>query len=53
MNVQEKFEKWCATVMSDDSDFCMEYGMYQNINVRIRWEAWQAALKFNNLTEES
>lgn len=40
---QAQFEAWCKTVMSDDSDFCMEWGDYMNLNVRIRWEAWRAA----------
>ncbi|HFT4744169.1 TPA: hypothetical protein ACHT5R_005159, partial [Citrobacter freundii] len=43
MTSREKFEVWCKTVMSDDSDFHLEYGMYGNLNVRIRWEAWQAS----------
>lgn len=40
---QAQFEAWCKTVMSDDSDFCMEWGDYINLNVRLRWEAWKAA----------
>lgn len=45
MSNREQFEQWCKTVMSDDADFCMEYGAYKNLNVRIRWEAWHAAAK--------
>ncbi|WP_235134930.1 hypothetical protein [Lelliottia amnigena] len=43
MSNENQFEQWCKTVMSDDADFCMEYGMYLNFNVRVRWQAWQAA----------
>lgn len=25
------------------ADFCMEWGDYSNINVRLRWEAWKAS----------
>ncbi|WP_324723815.1 hypothetical protein [Lelliottia sp. JS-SCA-14] len=45
MSNENQFEQWCKTVMSDDADFCMEYGAYKNLNVRIRWEAWHAADK--------
>ncbi|MGL5904195.1 MAG: hypothetical protein ACRCZO_16050 [Cetobacterium sp.] len=40
---RKQFEQWCKTVTSDDADFCIEYGAYQNLNVRIRGEAWQAS----------
>lgn len=40
---RKAFEQWCKTVMTDDADFCMEWGDYSNINVRLRWEAWNAS----------
>lgn len=40
---REEFEAWCKTVMSDDSHFCIEWGDYINLNVRLRWDAWKAA----------
>ncbi|WP_320725776.1 hypothetical protein [Enterobacter ludwigii] len=40
---RKAFEEWCKTVMTDDADFCMEWGDYSNLNVRLRWEAWQAS----------
>ncbi|HCR0385290.1 TPA: hypothetical protein OMS42_002037 [Enterobacter kobei] len=40
---RKAFEKWCKTVMTDDADFCMEWGDYSNLNVRLRWEAWKAS----------
>lgn len=40
---RKAFEQWCKTVMTDDADFCMEWGDYSNLNVRLRWEAWQAS----------
>lgn len=43
MSNEKQFEQWCKTVMSDDADFCMEYGMYINYSVRLYWQAWQAA----------
>ena len=43
MTSREKFEAWCKTVMSDDADFHMEWGMYANLNIRTRWEAWKAS----------
>lgn len=40
---RKAFEEWCKTVMTDDADFCMEWGDYSNLNVRLRWEAWKAS----------
>ena len=40
---RKAFEQWCKTVMTDDADFCMEWGDYSNLNVRLRWEAWKAS----------
>ncbi|MBG0639730.1 hypothetical protein I4P06_17170 [Enterobacter asburiae] len=40
---RKAFESWCKTVMTDDADFCMEWGDYSNLNVRLRWEAWTAS----------
>lgn len=43
MSNEKQFEQWCQSVMTDDADFCMEYGMYINYGVRLYWQAWQAA----------
>jgi delta 1-pyrroline-5-carboxylate dehydrogenase len=43
MSNEKQFEQWCQSVMIDDADFCMEYGMYINYSVRLYWQAWQAA----------
>lgn len=43
MSNEKQFEQWCQSVMTDDADFCMEYGMYINYSVRLYWQAWQAA----------
>lgn len=43
MDTKAAFEKWVRRVMYDTDDLHEEFGMYANLNVRIRWEAWQAS----------
>lgn len=43
MDTKAAFEKWVKTVMHDTDDLHEEWSMYANLNVRIRWEAWQAS----------